>query len=110
MVRINPTSSTKDDAKTVTKITAILEKQRKAFDQTPYPNWSERKANLIKLRDVILGHEAEFIKAISDDFGHRAVEDTLISEFLVMQGGFSHALKHTKKWMKVRQPRHAKAK
>ena len=103
MVRINPTSSTKDDAKTVTKITAILEKQRKAFDQTPYPNWSERKGNLIKLRDVILGHEVEFIKAISDDFGHRAVEDTLISEFLVMQGGFSHALKHTKKWMKVRK-------
>ena len=103
MVRINPTSPLKGETSSVKDIENTLAKQRKAFDQNPYPNWDERKANLIKLRTAILGHEDAFVKAISEDFGHRAVQDTLISEFLVIQGGFSHALKHTKKWMKTRK-------
>ncbi|RKQ69001.1 coniferyl-aldehyde dehydrogenase [Litorimonas taeanensis] len=107
MVRINPDASARkktilksDTAKNIARIRAV---QRQAFDAAPYPVWETRKTNLIKLRDVILGHEAEFVKAISDDFGHRAAEDTIIAEFLVMQGGFSHALKHTPKWMKTRK-------
>lgn len=103
MVRINPTSKLKTASDTVENITHIRTTQRAAFDQEPYPSWGSRKANIIKLRRAILGHEEAFIKAISDDFGHRAAEDTIISEFLVMQGGFSHALKHTPKWMKTRK-------
>jgi coniferyl-aldehyde dehydrogenase len=89
-----------DTAQNIERVRAL---QRMAFDAAPYPNWEKRKANIIKLRDAILGHEKEFVEAISKDFGHRAIEDTLISEFLVLQGGFSHALKHTPKWMKTRK-------
>lgn len=103
MVRINPKSLQDSEADTAQNIDRIRSAQRAAFDAAPYPNWETRKANIIKLRAAILGHEAEFVDAISKDFGHRAVEDTVISEFLVMQGGFSHALKHTPKWIKTRK-------
>lgn len=103
MVRINPESSLSSDLDTPQNIERVRNAQRAAFDAHPSPNWEERKANIVKLREVIFAHEAEFVKAISDDFGHRAVEDTVIAEFVVMQAGFSHALKHTRHWMKTRK-------
>ena len=103
MVRINPETSNIGDTTKPGELDSVLAAQRTAFNADPNPNWPSRKAKLETLRDLILGHEAEFVKAISDDFGHRAVEDTLISEFLVIQGGISHALKHTSKWMKTRK-------
>ncbi len=103
MVRINPDKPSSNAATKPSELNAVLAAQRKAFNANPNPDWASRKAKLQTLRDLILGHEAEFVKAISDDFGHRAVEDTLISEFLVIQGGISHAIKHTSKWMKTRK-------
>jgi len=103
MVRINPESRLNIEADTAENITHIRSAQRAAFDLAPYPSWEKRKDNILKLRDIILSNEKEFVEAISEDFGHRAAEDTIISEFLVMRGGFSHALKHTPKWMKVRK-------
>ena len=103
MVRINPDKPGSANTTKPAELDAVLAAQRKAFNANPNPDWASRKAKLQILRDLILGHEAEFVKAISDDFGHRAVEDTLISEFLVIQGGISHAIKHTPKWMKTRK-------
>ena len=103
MVRINPDKPGSSNATKPDELNAVLAAQRSAFNKNPNPDWASRKAKLQTLRELILGHEAEFVKAISDDFGHRAVEDTLISEFLVIQGGISHAIKHTPKWMKTRK-------
>jgi len=103
MVRINPDKPVSANATKPSELGAVLAAQRSAFNANPNPSWASRKSKLQSLRDLILGHEAEFVKAISDDFGHRAVEDTLISEFLVIQGGISHAIKHTPKWMKTRK-------
>lgn len=103
MVRINPDKPNNADTTKPDALNAVLARQRASFNKDPNPSWASRKVKLQTLRDLILGHEAEFVKAISDDFGHRAVEDTLISEFLVIQGGISHALKHTPKWMKTRK-------
>ena len=103
MVRINPETKANKNTTKPEDLSGVLAAQRAAFNKNPNPDWASRKTKLETLRDLILGHETEFVKAISDDFGHRAVEDTLISEFLVIQGGISHALKHTPKWMKTRK-------
>lgn len=103
MVRINPDKPSTVNTTKPAELDAVLSAQRAAFNANPNSTWASRKAKLITLRDLILGHEAEFIKAISDDFGHRAAEDTVIAEFLVIQGGISHAIKHTPKWMKTRK-------
>ncbi len=81
----------------------ILAKQKAAFNARPNPPWSERKANLQKLGKAIKDHSKEFQKAISEDFGNRAYEETTIAELLIIQGGISHALKHTKHWMRTRR-------
>ena len=103
MVRINPDKASSTVTTLPSELDGVLAAQRKAFNENPNPDWASRKAKLETLRDLILGHEDQFVKAISEDFGHRAVEETLISEILIIQGGISHALKHTPKWMKTRK-------
>ena len=103
MVRINPDKLGTNETTQPSELNTVLAAQRAAFNKNPNPDWTSRKAKLETLRDLILGHEDEFVQAISDDFGHRAVEETLISEILIIQGGISHALKHTPKWMKSRK-------
>ncbi len=80
-----------------------LEAQRLAFNQNPYPSWAARKSKLVKLGQVIAAHEKEFQKAISNDFGNRAAQETTLTEMLVIKAGISHALKHTKHWMRRRK-------
>ena len=103
MVRINPDKAGIAKTTQPPELSSVLTAQRTAFNKNPNPDWISRKAKLETLRELILGHEEQFVKAISDDFGHRAVEETLISEILIIQGGISHALKHTPKWMKTRK-------
>ena len=103
MVRINPDKAGSIDTTQPSELSSILAAQRRAFNANPNPNWASRKAKLETLRDLILRHEDDFTKAISEDFGHRAVEETIISEIPIIQGGISHALKHTPKWMKTRK-------
>ena len=91
------------DADTGANLNAILAAQKASFNTRPNPPWSERKANIQKLGKVIDEHTEEFQKAISEDFGNRAYEETTIAEILVIKGGISHALKQTKHWMRTRR-------
>ena len=91
------------DAATGDNLETILAAQKASFNSRPNPPWSERKANIQKLGQAIEAHEAEFKKAISEDFGNRSYEETTIAEMLVIKGGISHALKHTKHWMRARR-------
>lgn len=95
MVRINPEKSTSLKTTKPQDLSSVLQRQKAAFNQTPNSPWADRKANIKKLGDVIKVHEADFIKAISEDFGHRAAEETILAETMVIQGGIHHAIKHT---------------
>ena len=91
------------DAGTGTDLENVLARQKSAFNAEPNPPWPTRKANLQKLGKAIEDHSEAFQKAISEDFGNRAYEETTIAELLVIQGGISHAIKHTKHWMRARR-------
>lgn len=82
---------------------SVLEAQRAAFNIHPYPSYAERVANLKKLGTAIDAYEAEFQKAISDDFGNRAYQETVLAETIVIKAGINHNIKHLKKWMKMRK-------
>lgn len=103
MVRINPDKMPKISGTDAGALEACLKAQKSAFDENPNRPWAERKANLKKLGDAIAAHEADFVKAISEDFGNRAAEETIIAECMVIQGGINHAIKHTPKWMRPRK-------
>ncbi len=102
MVRINLDTQFKGSP-TAAQLKNILSTQKAAFDKAPNMPWAKRKANLQKLGDIIKSHEDEFVQAISKDFGHRAAEETILAETMVIQGGISHAIKHTPKWMRIRK-------
>jgi len=103
MVRINRDESTASPEAWGFDLDDILGRQRAAFNAAPNTPWAARKAKLQKLGKAIEDHADEFRAAISDDFGHRAFEETTIAELLVIKGGLSHAIKHTPQWMRTRK-------
>ena len=104
MVRLNPDKKVvKVKATKPSDLGKILDAQKSAFDLNPNPTWAARKANLLKLDALIKEHEADFIAAISEDFGHRAATETVVAETMVIGTGIKHAIKHTPKWMRVRK-------
>jgi coniferyl-aldehyde dehydrogenase len=87
----------------IKKLSKVLEAQRAAFNAHPNPSYAERIANLKKLGAAIAAHEAEFQKAISEDFGNRSYIETVLTETMVIKAGINHNIKHLKKWMKIRK-------
>jgi len=73
--------------------------QREAYHRHPYPSREERLAHLRALDRVLVDNAAEIAAAVTADFGHRAVEETLAAEVFVAIDGIRDACKHLKKWM-----------
>lgn len=82
------------------QLTEKLLQQKQAFQRDPYPNYLERIARLNKLKALLLDNQEALIQAMSDDFGHRSVEDAKIGDILTTVTGINYAIKHLKKWMK----------
>jgi coniferyl-aldehyde dehydrogenase len=74
--------------------------QRAAYLAHPYPTLEERKENLRKLDRILVENAQAIAEAINADFGHRAVEETLMAEVFGTVDGIRHTLKHVAKWMK----------
>lgn len=74
--------------------------QREAYLAHPFPSLEERKENLRKLDRVLTENANAIAEAINADFGHRAVEETLMAEVFGTVDGIRHAIKHVGKWMK----------
>jgi len=103
MVRIDIDTNMAGEAGWGFDLDAVLRAQKEAFSKNPNPDWGSRKDKLKRLGAIIDAHASEFQKAISEDFGNRAYEETTIAEILVIKGGISHALKHTQTWMRPRK-------
>lgn len=103
MVRLNLKSAADMPVTDPKDLPAILARQRAAFNLDPNSAWPVRKAKLQKLGETIEANADDFVKAISEDFGHRATEETLIAELMVIKGGIGHAIKHTPKYMRTRR-------
>ncbi len=79
---------------------SLFEKQRQAFQAVPMPRRIERISNLNKLKTVLLDHQDEIIQAISDDFGGRSREETLLAELMPVAQDIKSTCKKLGKWMK----------
>lgn len=85
------------------ELKATLENLRQAYRINPYPSWSQRKEWLQKLADMVYDNKMAYAQAISEDFGYRSVNDTLLAEAFPSLEGIRHAIAHGKSWMKVRK-------
>jgi coniferyl-aldehyde dehydrogenase len=83
----------------------LFAKQAAAFQVTPYPSASERRANLTRLLRAILTYQDELASAIDRDFAGRSRDEVLFSEIYVAVNAIRHARGNVRRWMAAR-PRH----
>lgn len=82
------------------ELKATLDSLKSSYHTNPYPSWEERKVWLKNLSDVIFNNKMRIAQAISEDFGYRSPNDTLLAEVFPSLEGIRHALSHGKRWMK----------
>ena len=77
-----------------------LKLQRAAYLAQPNPSFEERKADLLKLKAFVTDHRDALVQAISADYGHRSLHESLFAEIFSVIDGVNHTLKQLKKWMR----------
>lgn len=78
----------------------VLQLQRQAHFENPYPSYEERRDNLLKLERILVEHQEEIAEAIRVDFGNRAIEESKLLEIFLAIDGIRYSRKRLKKWMK----------
>jgi coniferyl-aldehyde dehydrogenase len=64
----------------------------------------QRRAEVLgALADALVRHADGFAKAISEDFGHRSVHETKLSDLYPVIAGLRYARKNFRRWMKPRR-------
>lgn len=84
----------------------LLTLQRNAYQSMPAPSYQSRIDKLSKLKIGLLAYSQQFVSALASDYGHRAANDTMISDILPCVNNINYTLKNLKSWMKPSR-RHA---
>ncbi len=74
--------------------------QREAYFAHPVPTLAERKADLRTLQRFIRENKQALCDAVSADYGHRSVHETLLAEIFPAMDGASHVIGQLRKWMR----------
>ncbi|HMH87798.1 MAG TPA: coniferyl aldehyde dehydrogenase [Steroidobacteraceae bacterium] len=81
-------------------VRAIFDGQRLASRNQTAPTLSQRLQSLDKLRDLVRSHGAAITRAISEDYGVRAVAETELLEIVPTLNAIRHARRKLASWMK----------
>ncbi len=76
----------------------VLAKQRAAFTAAMPEAHSIRRDRIDRAIALLVGHKDAFAKAVSADFGHRSIEQTLMTDIMPSVGALKHARKHFESW------------
>jgi coniferyl-aldehyde dehydrogenase len=82
----------------------LLALQRAAFARGA-PDHRARVAALDALHDAVRANQEAIVEAVSDDFGGRAREETLLLEIFPLLAELRHARSRLKRWMRPRRVR-----
>jgi coniferyl-aldehyde dehydrogenase len=74
--------------------------QRAAYFRQPVPTRAERKQDLRTLQRFIRENKQALCDAISADYGHRSMHETLLAEIFPAMDGVSHVIGQLRKWMR----------
>ncbi len=85
------------DAKEVEETLTL---QKDAFGKNPYPDYQQRISYLKALKKILLDNQQAIIEAISEDFGHRSKDDSIVGDILTSITGINYSIKKLKSWMK----------
>ena len=97
----SPVAAAQDDP-LVAALRAKLDRQRAALARNGAPDYRRRRRALAALLDGILARKEDFVRVVSEDFGGRAREETLILELAPLVDLLRHARRHLAGWMRPR--------
>ncbi|HVI56485.1 MAG TPA: coniferyl aldehyde dehydrogenase [Luteibacter sp.] len=83
---------------------AILERQKLAQLTDGSPSAAVRIDRLDRAIGLLVDHAGDIADALRDDFGHRSVQGSLITDVAASIDPLKHAKKHVRRWMR-RDPR-----
>lgn len=86
----------------IADLAATRERLRAAW-QARKPDYAQRRADLIRLRDAFRAQIPQMDAAIRADFGHRSSHENLLSEAMITLAEIDHALSHLRAWMRPRR-------
>jgi coniferyl-aldehyde dehydrogenase len=78
----------------------VLQRQRAAFHAELPVSAAVRKDRLARAKALLLENRDALARAVSDDFGHRSTEQTLLTDIMASVGPLNHAMKHVEAWMR----------
>lgn len=78
----------------------ILARQRDALAQAPSPSAEVRIGRLDRAISLVRTHAEDFCTALSDDFGWRSRDASLLTDILASVGPLTYARANVRKWMK----------
>lgn len=79
---------------------AVLEEQRRAHLQGPFPDKTIRVDRLRRALDALLHNEKEIAEALSADYGHRSIDQTFFVELMSTAKPFREAIRRVGSWMR----------
>ena len=79
---------------------ALLKAQRDAFTAELPVSAAVRKDRLKRAIQLVLEHKDDFARALSDDFGHRSIEQSMVTDIMGSVKPLKHSLKHVDEWMR----------
>ena len=83
-----------------TEMQAMLEKQRADFTAAMPEPMSVRRDRIDRAIALLIDYKDHFADAVSEDFGHRSREQTLLTDIMPSVGAMKHAKKHFEAWAK----------
>ena len=83
----------------IARMRRLFDTQRAAFMAAPMPSLASRRADLKRLKKVLIENRERFAAAISADFGGRAAPETM-AEILVVVHHINYCLRRLRRWMK----------
>ncbi len=84
---------------------ALLDRQRADFTAHLPVGAAIRKDRLRRAIALILEYKDGFVKALSDDFGHRSAEMSMVTDIMSSLKPLKHNLKHVDDWMRPEKRR-----
>lgn len=76
----------------------VLERQRASFTAAQPESLNVRRDRIDRAIALLVDHAEDFAKAVSEDFGHRSREQTLMTDIMPSVSALKHAKKHLSAW------------
>jgi coniferyl-aldehyde dehydrogenase len=104
-VRSSPAAADSAALSPLPELSALLLRQRQAFLREGAPPLRQRRADLIRLKRMIIARQADIEAATQADYGHRSAHETAIMELMTVVHGINYLSRNLHRFMRP-QRRH----